>query len=272
VRTLNLSKKPAPGNPSLIDAAAKPRSHGKRVKFIRDLLHLLRWAGAPAFLALAVSGVIDQFLNQRLELLLMSDEGPGATIWMLASASLLNSLLFPVFVGFCFLYALSQQQGSREILPNFLARTLNQLYIETLRAWGSVLRWGLFLILPGVVRAVQLAYVPYVVAFHRPFDEGQSDALQTSGRYVGRHPFRLLAILISFSIIIPLILTDALDNWRSYESSPLTALLCTFLDLLVFAVSTLLIFRLFERTRKELGDESVFQLEGHPQPEQGPNV
>ncbi|MBX2986305.1 MAG: hypothetical protein KF802_00270 [Bdellovibrionaceae bacterium] len=232
--------------------------------WLKETCQILRVAGFPALIALILSAVIDQQINQQLEALLMNEDGPGTQLWLLAGASLFNGLLFPIFATACVLYGLARTRGDAEAPLDFLERVLNQIYIEVLRSWGSALTWGLLLILPGFIRMIQLMFVPLIVVFHRAYDEGEADALRTSGTYTRRHPFRLLGYLVLFYLVIPLTLTSLLDSWRAYDSTPVAAIGCTALDLVVLILSLQTLYRLFERTRKELGDESVFPVERDP--------
>ncbi|MBX3041717.1 MAG: hypothetical protein KF789_13510 [Bdellovibrionaceae bacterium] len=132
--------------------------------------------------------------------------------------------------------------------------------------------WGLLLVLPGLIRLVQLAYVPLIVMFSKPYDEGQAEVLKTSTRYAGKRPLRLSAYILAFVIVIPLVVTSLTDPWRSYASDPISALLCTLLDLVLLTLSTQILFRLFDRIRKESGDESLLPMERHSLSQQGAHV
>lgn len=227
----------------------------------RETLRILKTAGLPAFLTLVVSAVVDQDLNNRLEVLLTSDDGGGSALWMLASASFVSGLVFPLIVTTCCLFGLIQARGGGEDGPHFIGRTFQQLAIETLRAWGSTLRWGLLLIIPGFIRIFTLVFVPFVVCLHGPYDRGEADALKTSARYVRRRLFATAGTVALFHLIIPLVLTDLLDPWRSYQRTPGAAALCSLLDLFLAVLATQILFRLFESARKELRDELVLRLE-----------
>lgn len=231
--------------------------------WLREAGRLLLSVGWLILILMIVSSVIDQFLNAQLQDLLLSDDGGGSKLWLLAGASLLNSLIFPVLITALCLFGILRARGSVESAGLYFGRVMNQLYIETLRAWGSALRWGLLLIVPAFVRLFQLVFVPFVVALHRPYELGQADALATSRAYVHRRWFKTLLAVLLFYLILPLMLTDALDSWRSYDVTPFAAVLCSVVDVLVAVVSAQVFFRLFEATRKEFRDESVLSLERH---------
>lgn len=236
------------------------------MRWLRESLSIFRHAGPPALIALAASTIIDQLINQRLEVLLLSEDGMGPELWGLAAGSLANGLIFPVLVTAACVYGIVKTRFPEESPVDFFGRALNQLYIETLRVWGSCLRWGLLLILPGFFRLLQLVMVPFVVLLHRPYDEGRADALKTSARYFGRRPFKIVGIVLAFHLIAPLLLTDVMDPWRTYWKTPLAAFGCNVVDLFLAVISTQLLFALFESVRREFKDESVFQLAGNQTP------
>jgi len=192
---------------------------------------------------------------------MMSDSGGGAQLWVLAGLSLLNSLFFPILVTACCIYGILRFRKYKENTPNFFGRTFSQLCIETLRTWGSALRWGFLFIIPGAIRLLQLIFVPFVVCLSRDYENGSRDALKTSSQYFRRRIISTTALVIVFELVIPLILTEILDPWRSFEKTPVSALFCTAADLLVAVFFTQALYRIFESVRQELKDESVLQLE-----------
>lgn len=229
----------------------------------KDLAHILRRSGPLALVFLVIASVNDQYLNRLLEKSMSSSQGPGFELFGIGSLSLLNNLFFPTLATLSLFYGMASLKGATEGLSMWFSRVSQQIYIETLRSWGSVMAWSLLLILPGLVRLLQLLFVPYIVVFHAPYQRGQADALQTSTQYMKRHPFQILLFTLIFSLLVPLTLTGLTDPWRSYQSTPLLALLCTVLDLVFLALSVRILFQLFDRTRQELGDESVLPVERH---------
>lgn len=231
--------------------------------FFRELAQILRRSGGPALLFLLIGTLNDQFINSRLEQAMMSDAGPGLSVAFLAAGSLLNSLLLPTLATVLLFHGLARFRGSLESYSDFLVRVPNQVYIETVRSWGSALGWGLLLILPGLIRLMQLLYVPLIVMFLKPYQEGRAEALKTSTRYAGKRPFRLAAYVLFFVLLIPVFVTSLTDPWRSYAGGPLGAFLCTVLDLVLLTLSVQVLFRLFDRVRQEVGDESLLPVERH---------
>lgn len=229
--------------------------------WLREAGKILWSVGWLVLIVTVVSAIIDQFLNAQLQDLLLSEDGGGSKLWLLAGASLLNSLIFPTLVSALCLFGLLRARGSVESLGFFFGRVINQLYIETLRAWGSTLRWGLLFVLPAFVRLFQLVFVPFVVAIHRPYELGEADALQISRLYVQKRWIATLAAVLVFYLVLPLGLTSFLDEWRSYDVTPMAAILCSAVDVFLAVLSAQIFFRLFESIRKEFRDESVLSVE-----------
>lgn len=240
--------------------------------WLKETGRILRFVGFGLLVATIATTLVDQFINTRLEALLLSDDGGGAQLWILAAGSLFNGLIFPVLITGLTIFGILRARGAPETLSDFLARTGQQLYIETLRAWGACLRWGFLLIIPGLVRLIQLIYVPFIVCLDRKYDQGEADALRTSNRYFRRAIARTLLAMAAFHVILPLVVTDLLDPWRTFTSTPGPALLCSLVDLILAVFAAQVFFRIFESVRKELLDEPVFQLERHQDPGQGTHV
>ena len=75
---------------------------------------------------------------------------------------------------------------------------LSSFLAEYFRTLGSVLLWGILLIVPGFVRYCRLIFVPYVALFARPYREDQADAFVLARKLtVGRMPLLLGALVVS---------------------------------------------------------------------------
>lgn len=240
--------------------------------FFAEYFRILKAVGFPVLILLNLAGIVDQSLTRQLEIIMRHSEGPGPELWAIAGAALLSSLLFPTLVTALALFGLYQARGWVASLQDYLGRVSNALYIEVVRAWGSCLRWGLLLILPGLVRLFQLAFVPMVVTAHRGYEEGRADALKTSTSYVNRRWIRLSGLVFVFQVIVPLALTQVLDPWRSYVETPFAAVATSVVDLLLAILFAQILFRVFDGVRQEVGDELVFQLEGTSAAGQGSHL
>lgn len=230
--------------------------------FFREHFHLLKHAGLAVLLLQITTTAMDQWINGRLETLMNSAEGPGFAFWMTALASVVNSLVFPLFITLFWLAALASYRRPRPIAL-FVAENANQLAIETLRTWGSALTWGLLFILPAFLRLFALSFVPYVVTLSKKYRDGEVDALKTSTHMVGRHWFGVSMVLLFFSTLIPIALASGLDEFRDFHQHPGAAALLCVIDVLISAIAAQLLFRFFEKALTEDHDELVLHLEGN---------
>ncbi|MFV8259208.1 hypothetical protein ACNQKP_15480 [Bdellovibrio bacteriovorus] len=159
--------------------------------------------------------------------------------------SILSSVLFPVLLVSIALYALNNLDSTTRTLQDFWDKYLNQMYIETLRAWGKTLQWTLLLIIPGIWKYVELSMVPFVVTSSQAYDEGRIDALKGSAQVVRRRWFVILAILVLFHLFIPGVLTTVFDAYRLIWKTPAQSLLLSALDTYLLLVSTHILFNIF---------------------------
>jgi len=156
------------------------------------------------------------------------------------------------------LFAVSAVQ-SHLSMESFFKRYSNQVYIETLRAWGKTLLWSLLLILPGMWKYIEYIFVPFVVTESQPYQEGQEDALKASSHIVRKNFLKVFAVIILFHLFIPLLLTAFFDQYRLLWDTPLASLALNLLDTYLLLFSTQLLFVIFQREVPHVAD---VQLEG----------
>lgn len=202
----------------------------------------LRRVGVPLLVWFVLTQVFDQWIMEQTSSALMDDSGQQFSIWAYASLSVLSSLLGPVVATILVL----SSWASTDSTLGFLKTHLTFLIREQLRVLGQVLLWGLVFILPGVLRFFELSLVPWVVCFDASYNRGQTDALRESRRLFYRVWFRLLALLVVFWMLIPLLLTG-LDSYRSYFETPWTAFPLTLLDIFIFLVFQWFVSKIWEK-------------------------
>ncbi|ASD63899.1 hypothetical protein [Bdellovibrio bacteriovorus] len=215
------------------------------MNFFAENLKVFKKVFLPLFALVVLSSNIDQYLNLKMETALRDPLGVQAQVIYYGFFSILSSILFPVLLVSIALYALNNLDSSTKTLQDFWAKNLNQMYIETLRAWGKTLQWTLLLILPGIWKYVELSMVPFVVTSSPQYDEGKVDALKGSALIVRRRWFVILAILILFHLFIPGVLTTVFDAYRLIWKTPLQSLLLSALDTYLLLVSTHILFNIF---------------------------
>ena len=215
------------------------------MNFFAENLKVFKKVFLPLFALVVLSSNIDQYLNLKMETALRDPLGVQTQVIYYGFFSILSSILFPVLLVSIALYALNNLDSSTKTLQDFWAKNLNQMYIETLRAWGKTLQWTLLLILPGIWKYVELSMVPFVVTSSPQYDEGKVDALKGSALIVRRRWFVILAILILFPLFIPGVLTTVFDAYRLIWKTPLQSLLLSALDTYLLLVSTHILFNIF---------------------------
>lgn len=94
---------------------------------------------------------------------------------------------------------------------NFVAKHFHQCLIESVRALISTGLYSLFLLLPGLVRWVQLIFTPLIAAFDPSYQLGKKEALKESKRLVGG-VFWPLLFFLALQALIPMALEETAKN------------------------------------------------------------
>jgi hypothetical protein len=202
------------------------------------LFSTFKKVGPALFLVNLGSVLLDQKLTDKIQAQLSSDQGINAGLWLFGAGSLLNSILAPLIsMSLIFLIA-KKNMNFRQSLNQ-----LSQLFREELRATGSVLSYSLLLIIPGVLRYLQLALVPFVVFFD--YSIGKTDALEKSKMIFKTHWKKITGLLVVFGAMIPLLMS-ALDGFKDLLMTPVPALLICGLEVLLFCTLQWFLFSIWE--------------------------
>lgn len=201
------------------------------------------------FAAMLVSTQIDQFISGQIENAIRNPDGLSSSVYFFGSLSLLVNLIFPVVLILIALFGFQEKPLSSFL--SYLKLHLSQLLIETLRSWGRILQWTLLLIIPGVVKYIQLMLVPFITTLSPQYAAGQVDALSESTKLVNSRFAKFFGFMVLFQIFIPLILTSIFDEYRILWQSPLPCLLLTLLDTYLFLLATQCLLFLFKKTAQE---------------------
>lgn len=78
---------------------------------------------------------------------------------------------------------------------------LKYIFIETTRAFVPIILKSFLLLIPGLLEAVRLYWVPYVVQFDRDYKEGKVDALEKSRQLTKGHLAAIILIVILTAVI-----------------------------------------------------------------------
>lgn len=89
----------------------------------------------------------------------------------------------------------------------FVKKHFHQSLIEYLRSMISIGLYSLLLVIPGVIRWVQLTFVTLVTAFDSKYQNGKVDALKESSRLVGGAWLPLLFLLLT-QMALPFLLQE----------------------------------------------------------------
>lgn len=215
------------------------------MKFFAESLQVFKKVFIPLFALVVLSTNIDQYLNLYIENALQDPLGAQGRIYLYGFLSLISAVVFPTLLMTLALFAMNSQTGWTQSLGIFLKKYLNQIYIETLRSWGKTLLWALLLIIPGVIKYIQYVMVPLVVTSSQKYDLGQEDALRASARIVRHNWGKIVLILFTFQILIPMIIASLFNSYRLIWNTPIQSLALSGLDTYLILFSTHLLFNIF---------------------------
>lgn len=205
---------------------------------------------AIGFLILLIYQAIDAGVNNFLEILFRSPDGTPNWVWFVAGFSVLINILFPVMISF---WLLASVKASRNWQGDF-----QQMLIETLRVWGKILLYTLFIVIPGFWKWAASIFVPYVVLFSKKYQDGNEDAILGSSQVFKRVWFRTLLILGLFSVLVPFVMTTSFDQYREIWVHPLGAVLIGLVDYISLILSLFFLLSLFMKVSREVKNELIF--------------
>ncbi len=228
------------------------------MKLWNRLFIVLKRAG-PLLLGLAIlTSFFEQLLTQLMEKELSSMSGASPFVWVYGGASIALSIIDPVLVSILIVAAL---------LPGPIVRSIgqhiSQVTKEILRAAGKSISWGLLLIIPGLIRFLQFSFVAFVVILDPEYQEGKKDALKESTRLVNKKFFRVTAVLLLFSVVLPVLLTS-FDEYTLFDQHPFSALGLAGVDALLSIFCILILLAQYSDTfdkQEEKSDGTHLQLE-----------
>lgn len=187
----------------------------------------------------------------QVEEALRDPSGIQKSILIYGFLSIFFNIVFPVLMTTLALFSLFSLKSKAMSLSGFFDKHLNQIFIETLRAWGKTLLWSMVFLLPGIWKYLHYSLVPFVVAGSPLYREGRVDALQASASIVSKHRVKVLGIFILFHLFIPIVLSALFDAYRLIWKTPLASLLLSLLDTYLLIISTHLLFNIFTSEVKQ---------------------
>lgn len=181
-------------------------------------------------------------------------------MWTYGFISLILGIVFPIFGILVVIYGAMTPGANEKGLFAYIAHYWNQMSIEILRSWGKTVMWCLVMVLPGLWKYVEYTMIPFVVTLSPRYDSGEVDALKASAVIVKKNIWKISFILTFFHGIFPGLLTVFFDDYRLFWSTPMAAMLLTFVDVYLFILSTQMLLVIFE---KEISGEITNQEAPH---------
>lgn len=221
------------------------------MNFFTENLQTFKKIALPLFTLAILSNNVDQYLNMQVEEALRDPSGIQKSILIYGFLSIFFNIVFPVLMTTLALFSLFSLKSKAMSLSGFFDKHLNQIFIETLRAWGKTLLWSMVFLLPGIWKYLHYSLVPFVVAGSPLYREGRVDALQASASIVSKHRVKVLGIFILFHLFIPIVLSALFDAYRLIWKTPLASLLLSLLDTYLLIISTHLLFNIFTSEVKQ---------------------
>jgi hypothetical protein len=197
------------------------------------------------FPVVVLSGNLDQFLNLQLEMALNNPDGAQRLIYLYGFLTIVSGAIFPVLLFSLCIFAIKSQLEDKHSLEEFIAKYLNQIFIESFRSWGKIILWSLLLILPGIWKFIEYSLVPFIVTSLPEYQDGKVDALRASAKLAKKQYLKTSCVLVIFHLFIPAIFSVVFDSYRLIWKTPIGSLLLSALDTYLLLLSVQLLFYIF---------------------------
>ena len=229
-----------------------------------NIFTTLKIAFVPIFLALLISGSLDQFINSKIEAILRSPQGLSQTIWIYGAASIFSSIFFPLIVTFFASFALARSiqdveysQFIPKSLSAFFKDNFELSFLETIRSWGKTFLWTFLFIIPGIIKFFLYMPTPFVVLFSKRYQAGEVDALKLAQKIAKKYWFWLLVYMTMFTFVLPMTLSLSLDQYRVFRDYIVYATMITAIDAVIVIVFHYYILKLILKFIKEDDSKGV---------------
>ncbi len=211
--------------------------------FFKDNFLILKRGFLPLLIIWIISSSVDQYLGERIEAIMRSPSGLDGSLVIFSLLSIVSGLIFPLLMTSIGILAIVSKP--EVTLFDFLAKYFNQMIIEELRSWGKILLYSLFLIIPGVIKYIQLCFVQFVVTTLPEYDQGKIDALQFSKKIVNKTFLPTSGILVLFHLLLPLFMTALFDEYKIIWQTPVQSLILSGLGSYLSLMSLHLLFKVY---------------------------
>lgn len=215
-----------------------------------DLKTILQPSFLLIFSALTLSTLSEQFIQNKLEVIIRSPAGLSNMIWVWGALALIIALIFPLFISLFCAYTLVKKPN--QDLGVFLKDNFEMTTLESFRAWGKTFLWSFVFLIPGVIKYINYLMTPFVVMFSERYKKGEVDALEYSSQISRNFWWSLKLWLGLFYVIIPIMLYVLFENYRSFSAHPFAATAITLLEAFVELLFHFIILKLFIKYLNEV--------------------
>jgi hypothetical protein len=143
--------------------------------------------------------------------------------------------------------------GTLTSIREGLEKNLKYVFIESTRAILPISLKLLFFIVPGIIEAIRLYFVPYVAQFDKEYKEGKIDALKHSRKLVKGHLGHLTVILL-FTLLLSMVPSFYLES-LSPLTRPLSFTVVFFLCMALDLYGDIVLFISYLRLEEESGNK-----------------
>lgn len=114
-------------------------------------------------------------------------------------------------------YLYHNPDSEKRNMGEHIRNQTSPLTIESLRALGQIAVGLLLFIIPGIIRMIKYAFIPFIVQFHPQYLKGSADALKLSRELCKGVLFKITIILVLLQVFV--ILTEyAVMKWNIYQA------------------------------------------------------
>ena len=195
------------------------------------------------FSAALISTLLQQFLDHKIEKIIASPTGLNSMIWVWGFLSLITAVLLPLIQTLLCSFYLSRNLMTEKKINLFFSEYFELSLVETLRAWGKSFLWFFVFIIPGFVKYSYYMLSPFVVLFSKMYSLGETDALETSEKIFKKYWIYFSIQFFLFYFLLPMIMSTALDEYRSFNLHPGTASLSLVFETLMIMLFHYLILK-----------------------------
>lgn len=219
-----------------------------------SLIKFYSYCLLPYWIYFLLYRIADYGLTTHLEDLLRSSQGiSNAELLFWGTLTITLALAAPLFlqVAGAFLASKAFSEPRAQSWPSILNFSL----IEGLRAMGSVLRWSLLFVLPGIYKFLTFAFVPWVVFFSKPYHEGKVDALKESKSIFRKYALIITLLFLGGSLLWPLLESFLGVERTSLLEGPSPYLGFSAIDALLHGLITFCLSRIYFQELKAVSQE-----------------